>query len=70
MAESFAEEVQSGRAGRKRLERIRQLRAELDAAWSATTPLARQVVSLEFAREPVGFGVLDAERHRVELVYR
>ena len=45
-----------------RLERIRRLRAELDAAWSQTTPLARQAAALELARDEVPWLLAEIDR--------
>ena len=53
MTESLGDAFKSTRARRKRLERIRRLRAELDAPWSQTTPPARQAAALELARDEV-----------------
>ena len=47
------ESAGSVRAHRQRLERIRQLRSQLDARWSAVIPPARQAAALELARDEV-----------------
>ena len=63
MAEQVSGEgVASLRARRKRLARIRQLRAQLDATWSAVTPLARQAAALELARDQVPWPLSKIER--------
>jgi hypothetical protein len=53
MTEPLTDRTRSVRARRTRLDRIRRLRAELNAPWSQTTPLARQAAALELARDEV-----------------
>jgi hypothetical protein len=53
MSEPIAETNGGERARRQRLERIRQLRSQLDARWNEATPLARQAAALELARDEV-----------------
>jgi hypothetical protein len=47
---------------RARLARIQRLRAELDARWSETTPLARQAAALDLARDEVPWLLEEIER--------
>jgi hypothetical protein len=47
---------------RARLKRIRQLRSQLDAPWSQTTPLARQAAALELARNEVPWLLEEIDR--------